>query len=648
MNDLPQFRTRPRAGELLRLAAVAAIVAGLSAQSVPARSDWRRIGTTTIASGLASPASGGAVNRVAFASGGTLVAELPGGRLWQSTDGEKWSAAQELPPASPFTGSTARLPEPGARVVESARASGTLYAWGSQVWSSEDGGRSWRNLTQVRGGASGVTSLLGAAVNSLAADPDRPGRIAAATATGVWVSQDGGLSWQGWNDGLPAFRPKKILAAPARGRGVVVTLQDGAQRGVVEWAPGFRLGWLGADGIDPEWSLLGAFSAVLGARLTAAAESSGFSYAGSADGHVFSSDNGGANWRMGASPAGVTGGLGEVRRIVTDAQDGRFALAALAGIRGKGARVLRTVDGGSTWDDLTSDLPDGVVNGLTFDRSAGAVYAATERGVFVSTQGLRAPEPAGHWKAMSGLPEAPAMDVRLDEPGVRVLAAIDGFGVYETSAPHRTRVPLLLHAADYAQRAAAPGALLTVAGSGLERVTANEMPGVLLSSTSAEAQLQVPFETTGDTLRIVGTRSGAEPLSFGLPLRAASPAILVDGDGFPVVLDADSGLQVDALNPARPGARLQLLAAGLGKVQPAWPAGLAAPADHSPQVVVPVQVTLDGVQAKVARAILAPGYIGYYLVEFDAPEILNSGVSEVVLEAAGQASNRVRIYTDAR
>jgi uncharacterized protein (TIGR03437 family) len=617
-------------------------VAGLLAHALPgqapaaaAKPDWRRVGTLTLAEGLPSPSAGGPVERVTFLADGALVAGLPGGRFWRTADGAAWTAVETAPPTEPAAAAT-RLPEPGALVRESRRGPALVYAGGEQVWRSEDGGRTWRNLTQLRQG-----SLLGARVNDLAVDPENPDRVAVAAATGVWISLDGGLSWQGWNENLPAFRAVRIVAAPARGRGLHVALAGAAGTKVVEWAPGFRLGWLPTAGVDKEELLRGAYGRILNAKLSAAAEGGGAQYAGSDDGRLWASLDSGQSWR----PASNSNALSEVRRIVTDPQDGRFALAALAGSEGKGTRVLRTLDGGATWDDLTADLPEARVNGLAFDRATGALYAATERGVFLSYQGLRAPEPAARWQALAGLPEAAATDVQLDEPGVRVLAAVDGFGVFESPAPHRARQPLLLHAADYGQRPAAPGALLTIAGGQAEMVTANSLPGVVLSATPVESQIQLPFDVAGDSVRITAQRAGATALSFGLPLRQVAPAILVDGDGFPVVIDADTGLQVDALNPVRPGARLQIMATGLGRVRPDWPAGMPAPADRPPAVVAAVRVLVDGLPATVARSVLAPGYVGFYLVEFDAPQFLNAGIAEITVEAAGQLSNPVRVYT---
>jgi uncharacterized protein (TIGR03437 family) len=641
------FSTRLATRELLLLSAATLLAPSVVAQtaiSTQVKTDWRRIGTLTIAEGLASPSSGGAVVRVHFLEDGRLQVALTGGRAWQTADGESWTPAESIPIAE-RSPSAFRLPEAGAVLRESKLGPALLFAGGSQLWRSEDSGRTWRDLTQTR-----VGSVLGAAVNDLAVDPENSERVAVAAASGVWVSLDGGLSWQGWNDGLPAFRVTRILAAPAGGRGMQVLVRGEGASKAIEWAPGFRLGWLPASVRDTEEALKTAFALSLHTKLSAAAEGPGVSYAGSEDGRLWSSMDGGTLWQ----PAALPSGSGSVGRIVSDLQDGRFALATLASTTNpnspgvKGARVLRTLDGGANWDDLTSDLPDGPVQGIAFDRPTGAVYAATSQGVYLSYQGLRAPEPAARWTLLRGLPDAPAMDVRLDEAGVRVFAAVDGYGIYESPAPHRARQPLLLRAADYATGPAAPGALLTIVGSAVDGVTVNSQPGVVLSSNALESQIQVPFQVSGDSLRIIASRTGAASLSFGLPLRQIAPAILTDGDGFPVIIDANSGIQIDALNPVRPGARLQILATGLGRVQPNWPEGMAAPADHPPAALAGLRVFLDGVPMTVVRSVLAPGYVGFYLVEFDAPEFLDSGVAEIVIEGAGQTSNAVRVYMAAQ
>jgi uncharacterized protein (TIGR03437 family) len=140
----------------------------------------------------------------------------------------------------------------------------------------------------------------------------------------------------------------------------------------------------------------------------------------------------------------------------------------------------------------------------------------------------------------------------------------------------------------------------------------------------------------GDSLRL---SLGGGPLSFELPLRASSPAILTDRDGTPMLFDAETGLPLDAANPGRPGMAIQILATGLGRVDPDWPAGLPAPLDAPPRVRARVRVLLDGAELQVLAATLAPGYTGYYLIEARLPEFVDSGL-------AGNASPPADIHLE--
>jgi uncharacterized protein (TIGR03437 family) len=48
----------------------------------------------------------------------------------------------------------------------------------------------------------------------------------------------------------------------------------------------------------------------------------------------------------------------------------------------------------------------------------------------------------------------------------------------------------------------------------------------------------------------------------------------------------------------------------------------------------------------VSRATLAPGYIGFYLIEVQLPAVTNAGVSELHIGAASQESNHVQIVIE--
>lgn len=594
------------------------------------------MGTTSRLLGLPT-AAGGPVQRIWFGTEGQLFARLENGVVVSSRDLGDWAVEQSAkPPAAiiPETGS-GFPPEPGARVVRAA-GDGVAYAFGRHVWISRNGGLSWDNRTGWRG-----RSLLGGTINDLSVDPNSPERIAVASTTGVWISSDGGASWIGNNDTLPGFQVSRILSAPSGARGVVVSTPEGAY----EWAPGQRAGWLPVTPADleREAELKRRAGAALQATVATVAGGDAVVYAGGSGGRLWATSDGGRQWR--AFQAGP--GAGDVQRIWLDPADSRVALAALgAGADPQAPRVLRTVNGGVWWDDLTANLPGGGVNGIAADAETGAVYAATQSGVWMTVGNLQAPAPATDWAPLNGgLPSGPARDVLLDSRGLHLFAALEGHGVYLTAAPHRRLKPLLVHAADFGNRPASPGALLSLFGTRAQGGSANRLPVVLLAAGENESQLQLPFDLAGGLLQVVlNTPDGDRQV--GMNLREAAPAILVDREGTPMVLDADSGLQLDAMNPARPGMRLQILVTGLGRVDPPWTAGLAAPLENAPRVVAPVQARLNGAPARVLRAILAPGYVGYYLVEVELPALLDAGPAELTVEAAGVGSNRVRVYVE--
>jgi uncharacterized protein (TIGR03437 family) len=628
------------------LAAVAVICASLALpvraqEGGPARPDWRRTGNTNILLGLPSPA-GGPVERVWFDAGtGLLLARTGSGGVYSTADFESWTAAAAEPAAIDETRIPpgARPPEGAARLFVAAGDRTRLYAAGAHLWRSRDGGATWTNVTFWRG-----TSLLGAPVRDVAVDPGDPDRIAAATGTGLWMSADGGDTWRGLNGGLPNLPVRRIVAPPhgARGMRIAYAATPDDEPRELEWAPGEKEGWAPARAglLDAERDLRDALEAMLGVRPSALAVTPESLYAGAGGGRLWASLDAGRTWRQFQAPQPA----GRVERIWTDAADARFALAVLSGAEGGGGRVLRTMNAGAYWDDITAGLPEGGWYGVAASREAGVIYAAGERGVFYTLADLRAPGPATPWTALPGpVPGAPAVDVRLDEAGLQLFVAVAGHGVFAAPAPHRGRQPLLVHSSDYARRAAAPGALLSLVGAMATEATVNRAAAPVLSSTRSETQFQVPFEAAGTSAQVVLAGGGGR-WEFPMPLHAAAPSILVDREGAPVFVDAATGVQVDLMNPARPGMRLQVLAAGLGRVRPAWPTGLPAPLENPPVVEASLRALLDGTPVEVVRATLAPGYIGYYLVELQLPEFLDEGASELYLEAAGQASNRVRLY----
>ncbi len=619
--------------------AILAVVPGWGQSNAPSNAiDWRRIGDAAIDASLAAVATG-AVDRVWFSNdGGSLWIRTRYGKVYRTGDRETWQPVDEKDVAQPAVATNPAFakPEASARIVETSGR--PIYAFGKAAWRSDDLGRTWTNLTHFRG-----ESILGDGFDDMAVSPNDSDEIVVASRFGVWRSVDGGLSWSGLNHRLPNLPVRRLLRLPQGGSGTRVLLEG---MGEAVWAPGEKLGWRLEPPGDSlrDWELRSRLSAILGEEVLSAAVAANYVYAGGREGRLWASSDQGATWR-----ASVMAGAGAVASIIADRDEPRLSLAVFDRPgEGAGARVARTVNGGLFWDDLTSDLPGGSASGIAADRATGAVYVATDAGLFFTYADLTSPAPATPWRSLqAGLPRAPAVDVKLDDAGHQLFIALEGHGVYATSAPHRQRDPRLVNAADFSSRAAAPGSLLSVLGRLVQSVRAGQATVPVLAASARESQIQVPFEAAGASIGLVMTSPGSpDPLRLAIALRPVSPAIFVDRDGTPMLLEGDSGILLDAMKTARSGTRVQILATGLGKVRPDWPTGLAAPLVNVPAVVAPVKVFLDRMPVEVSRATLAPGYIGFYLIEFLIPDIVNSGPAELYLEAGGQASNRVRIYLE--
>lgn len=578
---------------------------------------WKRIAGTTLNDGLAGPATG-PVASVWYAPGSRgLLARTESGRIFETGDFVHWRLnATAAAPSQIVAAPASSLPEPGAKAQAVA---GRLYAAGaSNVYASEDNGQTWLNLTGFNN-----RSVIGGGFTDLAVSSANPQDVAAANRFGVWRSLDGGLSWQSLNEDLPNLPVRKLIGRRT------VALADGALAEVTLGA------WSPITGADPELALRVRFGAVLRTDVSAAAQSGGVAYAGAADGRLTVSRDNGATWSEAAAAVGSA-----IARIWIDPDRPDVALAAA------GAHLFRTVNGGRFWDDVTGALPPGEIHGIAADRAAGVVYLATDGGVYLANLSLNdAGAAAPAWTSVSrDLPTAPAWDVALNTDNT-LTVALDGYGVFESPAPHRSRTVRLVSGADLTERAAAPGSLVSVLGAGVAAVKNQDLSWPVLASSDDSSQLQVPFEAVPGTFALA-LEGANDRWTVPLTVKNAAPAIFVDSEGAPLLLDAASGLVLDPKVPIYAGSTVQILATGLGKVTPEWPTGVPAPLDSPPAVAGTVSAFLDGRPVEVTRAVLAPSYIGYYLVELRIPSIVNRGASEFRLVMNGEESNRVRLYLE--
>ncbi len=623
---------------------------------------WKRLGGTGVAAGLAGPAGSPADGAWFSVDGRRLFVSLRNGTVWASEDlGLTWNPADRDPLAP-----RALLDPPtfdGAlTVLRNPYRAGVAYALGEHLYRSDDGGSAWTNLTAI-----GRGSVIGRWQTAIAFSPLDPYLIVVGNAMGLWKSHDDGVTWSSLNANLPNFPIARFVQSgspspPTLAARSLGTLELIRTAGGPTWRatpgpalsssrlpseerariaghepllpPGYAVsqrvwrdgkpisGDLTACASGPECSQHSISALAAGQQL----------WAGTSNGRIWVSSDNGENWRLSWSDA--DGGL--VASLWTD-PDLPYAALAIAG-----GRVLRSTNGGASWFDISSDLPDSTWRVVVGHPAAGAVYVAGPLGIQFALADLSLPGPAGSWTDISGdLPARGANDIALDPLRGRLYALLGGYGVYWTRTPQVERALRVLSAADLTVRPAAPGSLLTIMGANAVRARAAGRPAPILDTEPGRTQLQVPFAIRGNSLRLQFVAQGNSH-TFDLPLERVAPAIFVVDDA-PLVLDAGTGALVGWGRPAKIGGTILVMATGLGEVEPPWPAGRPSPEREPPRAVARVTATLGGAPANVVTAHLAPGFVGIYLVEVEIPLGANPGAVELAIQADSRPSNPVKL-----
>ncbi|MGH9457811.1 MAG: hypothetical protein ACRD2J_09265, partial [Thermoanaerobaculia bacterium] len=152
-------------------------------------------------------------------------------------------------------------------------------------------------------------------------------------------------------------------------------------------------------------------------------------YTGSAEGRVMRSADGGVTW------VDVSSGLPDrfVTSVVVHRAYPERVWVTFSGFRA--SHVFSSTDGGATWTDLQANLPDIPVNVMWVDpRDERELVIGTDIGVFRSRDG------GASWAPFNdGLPPVIVRDLAAGADG-RLFAATHGRGVWETRLEPRPRV----------------------------------------------------------------------------------------------------------------------------------------------------------------------------------------------------------------
>lgn len=156
-------------------------------------------------------------------------------------------------------------------------------------------------------------------------------------------------------------------------------------------------------------------------------------YAGTTDGLIWRTSDGGANWTNVNAPK-LPGRA--VARLAVAADDPQTVYAVFGGFAvqtpGAPGHVFRSADGGAHWADLTFNLPDAPLSSLVLDaRPAYAgVYVGGALGIWVLPAGSQEWRPYG-----TGMPYALVTDLKLNPRTGLMAAATFGRSVWVMPMP---------------------------------------------------------------------------------------------------------------------------------------------------------------------------------------------------------------------
>lgn len=165
-------------------------------------------------------------------------------------------------------------------------------------------------------------------------------------------------------------------------------------------------------------------------------------YAGTDDGKVWNTLNGGASWNE------VDNGLPErwVTCVKNDPFDKHTAYVTLSGYRfhDNANHVYKTNDDGQTWSDIGSNLPDVPVSCIVADPAyQETLYLATDVGVYFTTNGGTSWQTAG-----TGMPIVACVDLKLHQPTRTLVVGTYGRSVYKLNLDDLVGITVAENVAD--------------------------------------------------------------------------------------------------------------------------------------------------------------------------------------------------------
>jgi uncharacterized protein (TIGR03437 family) len=244
-----------------------------------------------------------------------------------------------------------------------------------------------------------------------------------------------------------------------------------------------------------------------------------------------------------------------------------------------------------------------------------------------------------------------SVTAKMGTPPIQGTTQASGALVTNASPPPHIAAGGVLNAASYKLNSAlAPGSLVSIFGTNLADslgqaqalplpidlnqtevlVAGRSLPLVFVSPNQINAM--IPYDLpVNSTSQMLVTRGPAISLPQPISILTTEGGIFTrdnsgTGPGIVVAVhrDGSQGL-VDANTPVTAGDTLVIYATGLGDVDPRVLAGVPAPVSPLSTTVIPVTVTVGGVNAPVLFSGLTPGFTGLYQINATVPSGVQAG-----------------------
>jgi len=224
--------------------------------------------------------------------------------------------------------------------------------------------------------------------------------------------------------------------------------------------------------------------------IAVAPNNSKFIYVGATDGTISLSRDGGTTFST------VSAGLPTrlIQRINVDPADSLHAMAVI-GPGSPGSHVFVTSNGGTSWTNVTGNLPDISMNaGVMIPGQTNHMFVGSDIGVFESTDG------GASWGTAVGIPNVIVNDVVYNSTNQLLIAATFGRGMFQVSLANPTAV--LRGDVDRDATVNAADALLV-----LQSMVGTALPAPLTPMPHGDANCNGKLETT-DALIILRAAVG--------------------------------------------------------------------------------------------------------------------------------------------